>query len=453
MFFHFGMNTFTDSEWGTGSADPSLFHPQALDARQWVRAAKYAGFSRVILTAKHHDGFCLWPSAYTNYSVASSPWKNGTGDVVEELAVAAHEEGLTLGLYLSPWDRHESSYGKTLEYNEFYLALLGELLTRYGPIAEVWLDGAKGDDAPDMVYYFQQWFNIIQQLQPGAVIFSDAGPDSRWVGDEEGEAGSTCWAMVNRSSITIGDSDGEYLKRGDENGSDWVPAECDVSIRSGWFWHSNEVPMSINQLLEIFYESVGRNCLLLLNVPPNVTGLISEEDVEVLRGFNEALNSIFSVSLAANASVTADSIRGSSFAPSNILNEDISTYWAPEEGRTSGYLELDMGVPISFNVARMQEAVSMGQRVKNYHLEILKDEEWVNICTGTTIGYKKLDLMETMQAQVVRLYIDNSRNEPLIASFGLYLDSISNPQPKLKLHASRNRFKSHTSRTRRIASF
>lgn len=444
MFFHFGINTFTDSEWGTGKADPALFYPQSLDTRQWVRTAKNAGFSRVILTAKHHDGFCLWPTAYTNYSVASSLWKNGAGDVVGELATAVREEGLAFGLYLSPWDRHESCYGQTLEYNEFYLALLRELLTMYGPIAEVWLDGAKGEDAPDMQYYFQDWFSLIQQLQPGAVIFSDAGPDARWVGDEYGEAGSTCWATVNRSNMTIGGTDGEYLKHGDANGLDWVPPECDVSIRPGWFWHSNEQPMSINSLLEVFYESVGRNCLLLLNVPPNTTGLISDEDVNILEGFNEALDAIFSVNLAANASVTADSSRGANFAPSNVLNDDLSNYWVPEKGKTTGYLELDMGVPVSFNVARMQEAVSMGQRVIRYHLELLKDGEWVNIINGTTIGYKKLDLMETMEAQVVRLYIDEARAEPLIGSFGLHLDSISRPQPQLK---------SHVSRTRRISSF
>ncbi|KAI5075736.1 hypothetical protein GOP47_0009812 [Adiantum capillus-veneris] len=437
LFFHFGMNTFTDSEWGTGKADPSLFYPQALDAHQWVSTAKEAGFSRIILTAKHHDGFCLWPSSFTNYSVALSPWRAGAGDLVAELSSAAHQAGLSFGLYLSPWDRHESCYGDTLQYNEFYLALLWELLTRYGPIAEVWLDGAKGKDAPEMVYLFDSWFSMIRQLQPNAIIFSDAGPDARWVGNEYGESGSTAWAMVNRSSITIGgDNDAIYSQEGDLNGVDWVPAECDVSIRPGWFWHSDEQPKSVNSLLELFYESVGRNCVLLLNVPPNTTGLISEEDAEALISFNEALHSIFSVNLAANATVTADSTRGVGYEATEILNDDLSTYWAPESGKRTGYLEIDLGSSLNFNVLRIQEAVSMGQRVISYHVVYLKDGEWIAMSQGTTIGYKKLDLIETVEAQILRLYIDEARTEPLIASFGIHLDSITVPQPRMKTQSS-----------------
>ncbi|MCO5614210.1 hypothetical protein L7F22_068490 [Adiantum nelumboides] len=452
LFFHFGMNTFTDSEWGTGQADPSLFYPQALDAHQWVNIAKKAGFSRVILTAKHHDGFCLWPSSFTNYSVALSPWRAGSGDLVSELSSAAHEAGLSFGIYLSPWDRHEGCYGDTLQYNEFYLALLGELLTsvqlsnlhkvlifqiRYGPIAEVWLDGAKGEDAPEMVYLFNSWFSMIRQLQPGAMIFSDKGPDTRWVGNEYGESGSTAWAMVNSSLITIGgDNDAIYSQEGDPYGVDWVPAECDVSIRPGWFWHSNEQPKSVNDLLEIFYESVGRNCVLLLNVPPNTTGLISEEDAEVIISFNEALHSIFSVNLAANASVTADSTRGVGYEATEILNDNLSTYWAPESGKYNGCLEIDLGSAVTFNVLRIQEAVSMGQRVIRHHVDYLKDGEWVAIIPGTTIGYKRLELIETIEAQVLRLYIDDARSEPLIASFGVHLDSITVPQPRMKIQRS-----------------
>lgn len=435
VFFHFGMNTFTDSEWGTGKADPSLFNPDALDAQQWIDTAKKAGFSRVILTAKHHDGFCLWPSSYTNYTVALSPWRGGNGDLVAELSSAAHNAGLSFGIYLSPWDRHESSYGDTMLYNEFYLALLGELLTRYGPIAEVWLDGAKGDDAPDMVYFFDSWISVIRQLQPGAVIFSDKGPDTRWVGNENGESGTTAWAMVNSSLIIIGgDNDAMYSEEGDQNGVDWVPAECDVSIRPGWFWHSNQEPKSVNTLLEIFYESVGRNCVLLLNVPPNTTGLISEEDIEVLIGFNEALDSIFSVNLAANATVTAESTRGIKYAAENILDNDLATYWAPESGNCTGYLEIDLGSSVAFNVIRLQEATSMGQRVIAYHVEYLKDGEWIAVCRGTTIGHKKLDWIETIEAQVLRVYIDAAKVEPLIASFGLHLDSVTNPQLRMKSH-------------------
>lgn len=428
MFLHFGMNTFTDSEWGSGEADPWLFNPtQSLDARQWVSVAKEAGFSHIILTAKHHDGFCLWPSAYTNYSVSSSPWKNGTGDVVQDVAEAAREVGIGLGIYLSPWDRHESSYGRTLGYNEYYLALLRELLTNYGTIEEVWLDGAKGTDAKSMEYYFDEWFSVIRQLQPEAVIFSDAGPDARWVGDEGGVAGSTCWSMFNSSDVTIGDTVEQYSRQGDPYGINWVPPECDVSIRSGWFWHKNEQPKTLNSLLEIFYESVGRNCMLLLNVPPNSTGLLADEDVHVLRQFKDILTSIFSINLAGNAVVTASSVRGSSsqFGPSQIFSDDVFTYWAPEEGQTTWYLLIDLRDVVSFNVLCIKEAIQLGQRVSQYHLDILKDGSWHTVVNGTTIGYKRLERFELTRSQFLKLTIDQAQVEPLIAYFGLYMDNVS----------------------------
>eukprot|EP00249_Psilotum_nudum_P016500 c25853_g2_i3 orf=3-1031(-) len=292
MFFHFGMNTFTNVEWGNGRADPTLFYPERLDARQWVRAAKAAGFSLVILTAKHNDGFCLWPSVYTNYSVKSSEWKNGKGDVVRELSEAAREEGIDLGLYLSPWDQHEPSYGQTEQYNEFYMAQLEELLSKYGTISEIWFDGAKGKNAPNMTYMFNKWFGITHELQLLVNVFSDAGPDIRWVGDEAGAAGITSWSMINRSDITIGGTQNQLLNTGDPYGKDWVPAECDVSIRPGWFWHRDETPKTVQELLDIYYKSVGRNCVLLVNVPPNTTGLLSTEDVAVLSEFKQSIDSI-----------------------------------------------------------------------------------------------------------------------------------------------------------------
>ncbi|GLJ06646.1 hypothetical protein SUGI_0043910 [Cryptomeria japonica] len=428
MFFHFGINTFTDSEWGTGQADPSLFNPGYLDARQWVRVAKEAGFRRVILTAKHHDGFCLWPSAYTNYSVKSSTWKGGNGDVVAELAAAAREAGIGLGLYLSPWDRHEACYGDTLRYNQHYLAQMRELLTRYGPIQEIWLDGAKGKDAKFMEYYFKEWFSVIHQLQPGAVIFSDAGPDIRWVGDEGGVAGATCWSMFNSSDVTIGgDLDEQYSRQGDPDGSNWVPPECDVSIRPGWFWHGSQQPKTATSLLEIFYKSTGRNCMLLLNVPPNSTGLLAYEDVQVLHNFKDILNSIFSVNLAQNAIITASSVRGNDFqfGASWILVDDIFTYWAPDEGQEKWHLHIDLRRVISFNVLCLQEAIQLGQRVSRYHLDVLEDGVWCTVMNGSTVGYKKLERFSPVSSQFLRLTIDEARADPLIAFFGLYMDNTS----------------------------
>ncbi|XP_039007342.1 alpha-L-fucosidase 1-like [Hibiscus syriacus] len=349
LFLHFGPNTFTDSDWGTGHVNPTR-----LNSSQWVHVAKEAGFSRLILTAKHHDGFCLWPSEYTDYSVKASPWRNGDGDVVAELASAAKEASIALGLYLSPWDRHEYCYGKTVECNEFYMGQMTELLTRYGDIKEVWLDGAKGEGGKDMEYYFDTWFSLIRQLQPGAVIYSDAGPDTRWIGDEAGVAGSTCWSIFNRSNAAIGGTDPQYSQGGDPLGHDWVPAECDVSIRPGWFWHASLVPKSAFKLLDIYYKSAGRNCLLLLNVPPNSSGLISDEDIQVLQEFKELRRSIFSNNLADNGLLNASSIRGgngnSQFSPYYVLEESIGTYWGPEEDQCDWELYLDLGESITFNV-------------------------------------------------------------------------------------------------------
>ncbi|KAJ4759338.1 Alpha-L-fucosidase 1 [Rhynchospora pubera] len=428
MFLHFGPNTFTDSEWGTGHADPSVFAPSSLDTRQWARTAKENGFARMVLTTKHHDGFCLWPSAYTNYSVKSSPWLDGEGDVVGDLAAAAEEFGLELGLYLSPWDRHEPCYGDTQKYNEYYLGQMTELLTRYGDVKEVWLDGAKGEGAKYMDYYFDRWFKLIHQLQPNAIIFSDDGPDSRWVGDEAGFAGSTCWSLFNISDVEIGHTIEEYSEQGDPEGTDWVPAECDVSIRPGWFWHSSEKPKSATTLLEIYYRSVGRNCLLILNVPPNTTGLISDEDLQVLAEFTNIRTAIFSVNLAENATASSSSVRGNGdtrFDASNVLEESIYSYWSPKEGSPEWVLYLNLGKSISFNVLQLQEPIQMGQRVIRFHLDAIVDGEYKTVINGTTIGYKRLLRFPSVETRFVRLIIDEARADPLISFIGLFVDSYS----------------------------
>ncbi|CAN6235913.1 unnamed protein product [Urochloa humidicola] len=428
LFLHFGPNTFTDSEWGTGRADPSVFAPSALDAGQWARVAARGGFGRVVLTAKHHDGFCLWPSALTNYSVAASPWRGGAGDVVAELAAAARAEGVGLGLYLSPWDRHEPVYGDTVAYNEHYMGQMTELLTRYGKVEEVWLDGAKGD-AKKMHYMFDAWFSLIHQLQQRVVIFSDAGPDTRWVGDEAGVAGYTCWSTFNKSSVTIGHTIAEYSQCGDPFGQDWVPAECDVSIRPGWFWHASEKPKNMTTLLDIYYKSVGRNCLLILNVPPNSSGLISDEDMQVLQEFTEIRHTIFSHNFAANAIVTANSVRGGQnnlqFAPSNVLEDGIYSYWAPQEGQTCWEMLFDLGQSTSFNVLQLQEPIQLGQRVIEFHVDILIDELWQTIVGATTIGYKRLLKFPVIESRYLKLSIDSARADPLISFFGVFMDPFS----------------------------
>ncbi|CAM8975673.1 unnamed protein product [Rhodiola kirilowii] len=446
MFFHFGTNTYTDSEWGTGHADPSIFNPVNIDTRQWVEVAKQSGFPQVVLTAKHHDGFCLWPSVYTDYSVKSSEWRDGGGDVVGELAKAAKDVGVGLGVYLSPWDRHEECYGKTLEYNEFYIGQMTELLTRYGEIEYVFLDGAKGEGEKEMEYYFDAWFKIIHQHQPNAIIFSDAGPDARWVGDEAGVAGSTCWSGFNRSDVQIGADFAEYDRKGDPYGLDWVPAECDVSIRPGWFWHPSEHPKSAKTLLELYYKSVGRNCHLLLNVPPNSSGLISVEDVQVLQEFAELRHSIFSKNLAKNSAIDASSTRGGADDPrfnvQNALTEDMQTYWAPDEDESVWSWIIYLPKITIFNVLELREPIQMGQRISKFSLDAWIDGHWKKVTNGSTVGYQRLLMFPTVESAGLKFVIKESRADPLVSHFGIYMDKVSNisnvavPDTKLRFNPS-----------------
>ena len=270
-FIHFGVNTFTGREWGDGTENPEIFNPTNLDADQWVKTLADAGFGRVILTAKHHDGFCLWDSAYTKHDVASSPWKNGKGDVVKEVSEACAKYNIKFGVYLSPWDQNSEHYGEGNggDYNEFYMNQLRELLTNYGPIAEVWMDGAKGSNVKQE-YNFEEWFALIKELQPECLIFSPQGPDIRWIGNEKGYAGEPCWSTIDIEKMKERENP-TYLNNGEEGGPDWVVGESDVSIRPGWFYHEsqdNEVK-SLEKMMDIYFKSIGRNSVLLLNVPPN----------------------------------------------------------------------------------------------------------------------------------------------------------------------------------------
>jgi alpha-L-fucosidase len=424
LFLHFGVNTFTNREWGNGEEDPKIFNPIKLDTRQWAKVAKETGFGKLILTAKHHDGFCLWPSSYTDHSVKNSPWKNGKGDVVAELRQACNEFDLKMGLYLSPWDRHEPTYGDTQRYNLFYLGQLRELLTNYGPLYEVWFDGAKGKDAKDMVYNFDAYWSLVRQLQPQACMFSDKGPDVRWIGNEHGFAGESCWSMMDGSRVSVGKADTKYLNMGDENGPDWIPGECDVSIRKGWFWHPEQEPKSLDQLLEIYFKSVGRNGGLLLNVPPDNRGLFSDADVERLYEFHEALRKIFKKNLTLYKEATTTHFRGNSdtYAASQIVDGNMHTLWSPDDDMTSGILEIDLVKKTIFNLVEIREPVTFGQRIKKYHINIWKNGNWQKIIEGTTIGNRKLDGIEKITTDKIQLRIEESRACPLIAEFGIYLN-------------------------------
>lgn len=397
MFLHFGVNTFTDREWGDGSESPSIFNPTALDARQWASSAKRAGFRTLILTAKHHDGFCLWPTRTTTHSVASSPFRRGHGDVVREFVEACRAEGLRAGLYLSPWDRNHPTYGDSPRYNELYLAQLTELLTDYGTIAEVWFDGANGEgpNGRKQVYDWPRFFARVKRLQPNAVIFSDAGPDIRWCGNEKGTAGDPNWATVDPSRVPYPGADGpgiiDALQHGDRDGRTWRPAEVDVSIRPGWFFHpaENDSVRSVNNLVDLYFTSVGRNAKLLLNVPPTREGLLHSTDVMRLAGMHDALATMFA----------------------NNLVSQSRPDWRITRPR-SAELIVDLNQPRTVSVVRLAEDIARGQTVAAYRVEAAVDRNsWRELSRGTTIGHAKLDRVNGT-ARWLRVTIDDAVAEP-----------------------------------------
>jgi alpha-L-fucosidase len=435
-FVHFTVNTFTDREWGTGDERPSLFAPTALDARQWARVARDAGMKGLILTAKHHDGFCLWPSALTNHSVKRSPWRQGRGDVVGELARACREHGLEFGVYLSPWDRSHAEYGRPA-YLTYYRQQLRELLTRYGPVFEVWFDGANGGEGyyggarerrtiDNATYYdWPATWDLVRQLQPGAVMFSDAGPDVRWVGNEAGLAFETTWYGLDRRATYPGDpAYASQFAMGRIDAAEWVPPEVDVSIRPGWFHHEaeNGSVKSVGELLEIYYASVGRGANLLLNVPPDRRGLFHEIDVQRLRELGRRLNATFGTDLARPAVATASSTRGTSprFAASMVNDGDPSTYWATDDGQTTGSVELTLPAPATFDRVVLQEAIALGQRVRQWRVEAEIDGSWTRAGEGTSIGHKRILRCSRVTARRVRVTIVSARACPTLATVGIY---------------------------------
>ncbi len=405
-FLHFTVNTYTDKEWGDGTESPSIFNPTQFDARQMVKTLRDAGFKMAIITAKHHDGFCLWPSKYTQHSVKNSPWKNGQGDVVKEIADACREYGIKFGFYLSPWDQHEPTYG-TNKYNDFYKNQLKELLTNYGEVAEVWFDGAKGKNAKDMEYDFPGYWQLVRQLQPKAVLFSDAGPDVRWVGNESGNAGQTCWSTINPDGLAPGKADEKYLNTGDPNGKAWIPAETDVSIRPGWFYHPAEDSKvkTGKELVNLYYQSVGRNSLLLLNIPPNREGLFSAPDVASLHDFRRILNETFKTNL----------VQGK--VKATFTDNQLKTFVTVPVNKP---LELDFKTPITFDRALFQENIAEGQRVEAAVLECWNGQSWQKIEAFTTIGHKRLLRFPAVKTSKVRLTITQSKLPAQLAEVGFY---------------------------------
>ena len=428
-FIHFSMNTFTDMEWGYGDKDPQLFNPSELDCRQWCELFKEAGMKGVILTAKHHDGFCLWPSAYTDYSVKQSPWRNGNGDLVRELADACKEYGLKLGIYLSPWDRNHKEYG-TEAYITYFRNQLNELLTNYGDIFEVWFDGANGgsgyyggaDETRSVdrkTYYDWPGTNqLVKKLQPDAVIFSDAGPDVRWCGNEAGWVGETNWSTLRREEVWPGWPHYQQLQNGHEDGSYWVPAEVNVSIRPGWFYHEEQDDQvkTVDQLLDVYYHSVGRNATWNLNIPIDKRGLVHPTDSAVLMEVAKILQNNFKENLAQQAEVRASNVRGKDFAAAHLVDGNKDSYWATDDEVTSASVEFDFKVPTAINQFLVQEYIRLGQRVKAFTLEAFVGDEWQVVATGSTIGYKRILRFPTMETQKLRFTINEAKACPLLSN-------------------------------------
>jgi alpha-L-fucosidase len=432
-FVHFSLNTYTDQSWGFGNESVKLFNPEKLDCREWARVCKQAGMKGIIITAKHHCGFCLWPSRYTGYSVKNAPWKNGQGDVVRELADACKEYGLKLGIYLSPWDRNAADYGRP-EYITYFRNQLKELLTNYGEIFEVWFDGANGgtgyygganeERKIDRATYYdwKNTYQLVRELQPKIVIWNDGGDraDLRWVGTEGGWVGETNWSLLN----STGDVPFDMLHHGVENGNAWVPAEVNTSIRPEWFYHPGEdrKVKTISQLMNTYYNSVGRNGTLLLNFPIMPNGLIHPNDAKAALDFANAVKAAFAVNLAAMKRTTASNSRGNSikFDPSKAVDDDKNTYWATDDNVRTASITIDFSRPTKFNRFLVQEYIRLGQRVRSFSVEAMIGGKWKEIARGTTIGYKRILRFSTVRATKLRLNVIDSKASPVISNIGVY---------------------------------
>lgn len=431
LFMHFGPNTFTGAEWGSGQEKAELFNPTAMDCGQWASIAKAAGMKGIIITAKHHDGFCLWPNPVSRHTVAQSSWRDGKGDVLKDLSEACGEYDLGFGVYISPWDRNDPHYG-TDEYNDVFVKTLESALGNYGHVFEQWFDRAcgEGPNGKQQIYDWPLFNSTVLKMQPDAIIFSDYGPGCRWVGNEAGSAGRTCWSTMNVNDDFTGPPvSRRELNEGIKGANTWAAAETDVSIRPGWFWRESENSRvkSLQHLLKIYYESVGRNSLLLLNVPPDTRGLIHEVDSARLMEFRAALDEIFSVDLAAGAEIEAENVRGGArrFSAQNLLHHDYDRYWAVDDDVTKVSLVVTLPEQRTFNRVQLQEYIPLGQRVSAFSIEALdEDGIWQPIARETTIGYKRIVHVPTTTTTAVRVNIEESEACPVLNGFALFMDDV-----------------------------
>jgi len=413
-FIHFGPNTFYDQEWGTGQEDPERFNPTRLDAREWVRVLKETGFKKLILVVKHHDGFVLYPTAHTDYSVKASPWRNGEGDLLLEVSQAATEFDMDMGVYLSPWDAHSPLYHveREADYNAYYLAQLKEILSNpaygnEGKFAEVWMDGARGEGAQKVNYEFEKWFETIRELQGDCLIFSTEGTSIRWIGNERGYAGDPLWQKVNSDKLGT-EAELDYLQHGDPSGTIFSIGEADVSIRPGWFYHEDQDSKSLEELVEIYFHSVGRGTPLLLNIPP----------IERLYEFAAYRNELYKEDLALGAKVSGSAL-SADFACHYLTDGLKTSSWASDGGLPI-QLELDLGSPKTFDVIELREDLKLGQRIAGFYVQVEVDGVWQEFGTGFTVGYKRLLRGSLVEAQKVRVMITESQDLPVLTKISLY---------------------------------
>ena len=442
-FVHFGLNTYNDLEWGYGNTPASTFNPVNLDCEQWVATLKQCGMKGVILTAKHHDGFCLWQTETTDYSIANSPYKNGKGDMVKELSDACKKYGLKFGLYLSPWDRNNSEYGRE-DYVETYHKQIDELTSNYGELFEFWFDGANGGNGyyggadetrsidAKKYYDYERARDTILKRHPDAMIFGGACQTIRWVGNEQGWAGDTDWCMINPE---LSDNT-KHLNHGSENGTHWIPAEVDVSIRPGWFYHKREDHQvkSVAQLTDIYYRSVGHNANLLLNFPINLDGKIPALDSLRATEWHEVIVNDFKDNILKNAEVRVDNERGRKFKAENVIDDDWDTYWATDDDYNFGTISFSFNKPVKMNRVVLQEYIPLGQRVKDFYMEGELNGKWFKINpfdTLSTIGYKRIVRFNTVELDKLIIYFEESRGPLCINNIEAYCAPILLTEPAI----------------------
>ena len=453
-FVHFTVNTFTGKEWGYGDESPAIFNPTDFDAEQMVSVVAEAGMKGLILTCKHHDGFCLWPSKFTEHSVKNSSWRDGKGDMVMEFSQACEKFGVKFGVYLSPWDRNHADYGRP-EYIEYYRNQLNELTTQYGELFEVWFDGANGGDGyyggaretrkidRDNYYDWENTTEIVRRNQPNAVMFSDDGPDVRWVGNEDGIAGEPCWSTIGDGSsglensaendavddevrpdmVKAWDSDFDLLNHGERYGNIWRPAECDVSIRPGWFYHKEEDDKvrTAENLFDLYLKSVGRGCSLLLNLPPDKTGRLHQNDVKSLLDFKILRDTFENSNIVSAATISASHTRGNDdrFAAGNLVDGDSETYWATDDDIHEAYIELRFAEDQLFNIIELREYLPLGQRVDSVIVDVMNGGEWGKVAKAEGVGNRRFIDIGNQKSDCIRIHILSKKSSPVLSGIGI----------------------------------